>query len=57
MQAGKVREEKPQEEDGVAKKNKTMKKKKSPCWKGYKRKVGTKAYTKGSCVKVKKRKK
>ena len=38
MQAGKVREEKPQEEDGVAKNNKTMKKKKGlkgACWTGY----------------------
>lgn len=34
-----------------------MKNKKSPCWKGYKKVQGKKAYTKGSCVKVKKRKK
>lgn len=25
------------------------------CWKGYKRKAGTKKYSKGSCVKIKKR--
>jgi len=25
--------------------------KKTPCWKGYKRKPGTKLYSKGSCVK------
>ena len=33
------------------------KKKKSPCWSGYKRKPNTKPYSKGSCVKVKKRRK
>ena len=35
----------------------TMKKKKSPCWKGYRKKPNTKNYTKGSCVKVKKQRK
>ncbi|MDB9870968.1 hypothetical protein OAD33_07835 [Alphaproteobacteria bacterium] len=27
------------------------------CWKGYKRKSGTKKFSKGSCVKIRKKKK
>jgi len=36
----------------IAKKNESMSEDNDPCWDGYKRKPGTKKFSKGSCVKV-----